>query len=101
MGRDFNVHVTETIHIKEQVAYKLKRQGKGKPAAEGKAGDSLRRDDGKWLKIEQFIDRENNKYKKKIIDPETGAVIRDEEGKLTDHQGYGSAKNPKGINDDK
>jgi len=37
------------------------------------------------------VDRQNNRYIKKIVS-EDGEVIRDEDGKLSDHQGFGDAK---------
>jgi uncharacterized FlaG/YvyC family protein len=38
------------------------------------------------------IDRENDKYSKKVIDRETGEVIHECEEKLTEHFNRGSAK---------
>jgi hypothetical protein len=82
------------------MSFKKRKSGKGKPTLEGKVGSSLNRDTGEWLGLEQVVDRENNRYKKKLINPKTGKVLRDDDGRLTDHQGFGNAKykkaNPNG-----
>lgn len=70
----------------------MREPGKRKAVVEAKYGADLRRDDNKWLELEQVVDRKNNYYKKKLTDPETGEVLRDDGGKLTDHQGFGDAK---------
>jgi hypothetical protein len=45
--------------------------------------------------LDRVIDRDNDYYLERIVDPETGEVIRECEEKLSEHQGRGSAK-PKG-----
>lgn len=57
-----------------------------------KAGADFHRKIGKWSNIEQVVDRRNNLYIKKIVDEETGDVLRDNKEKLSDHQGFGDAK---------
>ena len=42
--------------------------------------------------LEQTVDRENNRYRKRVVDSQTGEILRDVDHPLTDHQGYGSAK---------
>lgn len=43
----------------------------------------------------RILDRDNNRYVEKVVDPETGEVLRDVEEPLSEHQGRGSAK-PRG-----
>jgi hypothetical protein len=38
------------------------------------------------------VDREGNRYRELITDPETGALIRDVDEPLDQHRGHGSAK---------
>jgi hypothetical protein len=69
------------------------RAGKNKPAAvEFKSGDSLHHDSGRWMKLDQVIDRANNRYRKRVVDPETGQIVRDVDEPLDEHRGRGSAK---------
>ncbi len=92
MSRIFSIAATDVIHVKSLITIKMKRPGIKRQVIESKIGDDLRHTDGKWLHLEQIVDRENNRYKKKLVDSETDEVLRDEECKLTDHQGYGDAK---------
>ena len=39
--------------------------------------------------------RENNYYKKSIVDPESGEITRDVKKSLDEHKGFGSAKKKK------
>jgi len=45
--RQFNAHVTETLHFHDSVSYKAKHPGTEKPYVEGFAGDDLHRKSGK------------------------------------------------------
>ena len=48
--------------------------------------------DGLSKPLPQVVDRINNRYRKLVIDPQTGEKLRDVDEPLSDHQGYGSAK---------
>ena len=78
--------------MRDKVAYKLKGVGKKKPSLEGIVGDDLHHDSGKWMYKERVVDREKNKYKEIITDPETGKIVRKCEEPLDKHIGHGSAK---------
>jgi len=58
-------------------------------------GADKRISDGEWMDKERVIDRDNDYYKEKVVDPSTGEIIHHCEEKLTDHWGRGSAKKPK------
>lgn len=58
-------------------------------------GADKRRSDGEWMDKERVIDRDNDYYKEKVVDPNTGELIHHCEEKLTDHWGHGSDKKPK------
>ena len=49
---------------------------------------------GEWNRVEQVVDRRNNRYKKRVVNPRTGKVLRDVDEPLTAHKGYGSPKKP-------
>lgn len=50
---------------------------------------------GHLMQKERIIDRKNNMYKERVVDSDTGSVIRDVEHPLSEHTGHGSAKHKK------
>lgn len=46
----------------------------------------------KMTKLYRLIHRDNDLYREKVVDPDTGEVIHFCEEKLSDHKGHGSAK---------
>ena len=78
--------------------HKKKRVGNKVVRAE-KVGNNWDADRGKFVKLQQIVDKENpenKRYFKHVEDPDTGEVIRHVDEPLGDHQGYGSAKKPSG-----
>lgn len=59
---------------------------------EAKYGDSHSHSLGRFVKRDQLVDREGNRYLKKVVDPQTREVLRDVDEPLSDHQGRGSAR---------
>lgn len=49
----------------------------------------------RFVRKVRILDRDNDRYVEKVVDPETGEVLRDVEEPLSEHQGHGSAKFPK------
>ena len=47
---------------------------------------------GRLVNVLQVVDKQNNRYRKLVMDPLTGEVIRDADEPLSAHQGYGDAK---------
>jgi len=81
--------------IKESLSGKLKDinyNSKKNPRYEFFEGDDLRNSDGKWMKKSRVIDKNNNEYSEKVVDPETGEVIHHCEEPLSEHFGHGTAK---------
>ena len=66
--------------------------GKRKVRQEFFVGDDLRKSDGKFVKKERYIDRDNDSYKETVVDPENNKVIHHCEEKLSEHIGHGSDK---------
>ncbi|WP_222612561.1 hypothetical protein [Undibacterium flavidum] len=50
---------------------------------------------GLLMRKERLIDKDSDVYYEFVADPNTGEVLRKEHGRLSDHQGYGSAKQKK------
>jgi len=71
---------------------KKRNSASRKPLIEFKVGSELFRKFGKWVRKEMHIDRENNRYKEKVIDPLTQEVIHICDEPLSEHRGHGSAK---------
>lgn len=46
----------------------------------------------RFVRKDRILDRDNDRYVEKVVDPETGEVLRDVEQPLSEHQGRGSAK---------
>lgn len=91
-ARHFGVHVNESVQVREKIGMKQKRPGHKKSIYESVSGDDLHRASGQWNKLTREIDRENNRYKEVIVNPETGEALRYCDQPLTDHTGRGSAK---------
>lgn len=88
----YKVKVAAGVTAHTSLGLKNRRPNESKPTIELKQGASYNRDNRRWLEVEQIVDRQNNRYKKKIMDPHTGEILRDDDGKLSDHQGFGDAK---------
>jgi hypothetical protein len=81
----------------QQLSHTLKSRARQtpsekKPFLEVKSGDDFHRDTGTFNDLERIIDRRNDRYHERIVDKETGAVIREVNEPLSDHVGRGLAK---------
>lgn len=47
---------------------------------------------GRYVNKLRRIERRNDLYRETVVDPETGEVLKDQEGSLSGHTGHGSAK---------
>lgn len=56
------------------------------------SGSELSRSLQRFMHKVRIIDRDNDRYLEKVVDPETGEVLRDVDEPLSEHQGRGSAK---------
>jgi hypothetical protein len=93
VARHAHVHVFDTgVEVHESVSIKAKRPGLKRPFREGKYGDSFHHDTGKWNERRMTIDREQNRYQERIVDPQTGRVLRDVDEPLDQHRGRGLAR---------
>ena len=59
---------------------------------EKKFGQDWNHKFGRFVNYERIIDRKNNLYSERIVDPVTGEVLREIEEPLSEHIGRGSAK---------
>ena len=85
--RAIRVGVTDSADILDIIKVKA-RHGepeKVKPYLESKSGKETFRKTGRIHRVEQVIDRENDKYYKHVVDDETGRVIKHQEEPLNQH----------------
>ena len=92
LTRAFDVSARSDVVVGQKIGLKQKRPGFKKPIREIISGDDLFRLTGKLNKLDQVIDRENNLYYKRIIDPRTGEILRECKEPLSEHIGRGSNK---------
>jgi hypothetical protein len=88
----FAVTLETEVGVRAKLLRKAKATGKGKPFVEGVDGDDVHRATGHWNVLSRLIDRRGNRYRERIVDGETGEVIRDVDEPLTGHRGHGSDK---------
>lgn len=84
-GRDPGERLPETAH---QVAPERQEQALQR-------GDRRRRSSvlhGRWMLLTRTIDRANDWYSEKVVDPRTGEVVHQCEEPLSAHRGHGAAK---------
>jgi hypothetical protein len=60
--------------------YVLRREDGGKPVLTGKTGAS-RSADGTWAEVEQVVDKENKRYRKRVVLAD-GTVAKDYDGPI-------------------
>jgi hypothetical protein len=95
LTRRFGVALSATLTMKSELRLKAKSPGEKKPFMEQKIGDSYSWARDRWMDFVMVIDRRNDRYRKRVVDPETGEVLRDVDEPLTEHTGRGSARKPK------
>jgi predicted nucleic acid-binding Zn-ribbon protein len=79
--------------IKEQLKFIAKKTGaSGKPDFEVKIADDLHKKTNEWRQLKMTIDRINDLYEKRVINPETDEELYYNKEPLSCHQGRGSAK---------
>jgi hypothetical protein len=71
---------SERITIRETTEVKLRRAGRQKPVMTQRFGASQSAD-GTWANVEQVVDREAGRYRKKVV-LEDGTVVKDYDGPL-------------------
>jgi len=98
LKRSYGVGLSESFEIRESLKGKVidpTKTGKRKVRSEFVVGDDLHRKTGHWNMLERDIDRENDQYHERIVEPQTGEVLRAVDEPLSQHQKRGSARGPK------
>lgn len=90
-ARKYFILSKATAKAQPGLGFKQKRPDVKKPLVEGFTGRDLRKRDGDFIQKERLIDRENDKYREKIV-TDSGDIIRNVDEPLSKHRGRGSAK---------
>ena len=69
-----------------------RRGGQSRPYKDETDGDDLQRSIRRWMHLTRTIDRENDWYSEKVVDPHTGEVVHKCDEPLSAHRGHGSDK---------
>ena len=91
--------IVETVHdgLKVGSSVRAVAYAAGKSRKKGRrweiwSGDVISRALGRLVKKDRLIDPEADFYRETVVDPATGDALHHDEGRLSDHQGRGSAK---------
>lgn len=90
--RDISVFAEDHAEVHERVGLKVRKAGVRKPVLEGMSGEDLAVSTGRWVHKERTIDRAGDRYRERVVDQQTGEVLRDVDEPLSDHRERGSAK---------
>lgn len=89
------VEASDSISVHESCALK------GRPASGGRpfllaVHDKLEwfRRSGRWHVVTRVVNRRDDQYHERIVDRETGSVVREVHEPLSQHRGHGSARRP-------
>lgn len=91
-SRIVDLHIAETVVLRDGWGTRAKRAGDTRPYVEDIAMPSFSHRLDKHVLREQVIDRDNDRYFEKVTDYECGEVIHQNEEPLSKHRGHGSAK---------
>jgi hypothetical protein len=83
--------LTDKLTMHDSREAKSKRSGEKKPYRELRTGASFNRDAGEWYEEYRLIDRDNDRYVKRLTTSD-GEVTRDVDARLSEHQGHGADK---------
>jgi hypothetical protein len=86
------VAVSDGLQLGDKIGMKHNRPGTKKPVYESVTGDDIFRKTGEMNKLSREIDRENDRYREKIVNPLTGEVIREVDEPLSAHRDRGTPR---------
>ena len=91
-SRNYYASVSDVVLAHDGVGHELYRKSlRKKPIAFGYLGHT-KDSKGRLMLKEQNADYLNDIYSEKVVDAETGLTLHEENHKLTEHRGRGSAK---------
>lgn len=91
-ARIYHANIIENVQALDGLEMKGKRPGKKKPFFEDMSKPDYYHKKKKFVHKERLIDRDNDKYREKITDYQTGKTIHHCEEPLSEHFVHGSEK---------
>lgn len=85
----------DSLEINDKFQLDEKKKDVKKPIREYVSGADKCKSKDKFVEKTRVIDRENDCYYEKVVDPDSGEIIRFCKEPLSKHIGHGSAKNKK------
>lgn len=87
------LHLVDHAEVHEKIkGISSKMPGKKKPAFEFQAGEQKSVSLDKWVNKDRVIDRKNDVYYERVVDPDSGTILHECTEPLSEHFGHGSAK---------
>jgi DNA-directed RNA polymerase subunit RPC12/RpoP len=90
--RNFGIVLSTGLSLHSSLGIKGRHEGVKKPFIEQKQGADLQHSTGRMVQKERILDRENDQYRERVVDPLTGEVIHECQEPLSSHTNHGSAK---------
>ena len=91
-AKHYQVTVADQIRVVGDFRLRAKRPGRRRPFAEVRQRLKWGNDQQKNMMDEQSYYRDEDRRRHKVTDPDTGDVVYDDSGKLSEHREHGSAK---------
>lgn len=94
-SRTFAKHLSGSIQIHSSLTAKGKHAGatgRRKWFVETFSGADWSHRLQRFVRKQRTLDRDNDRYAEKVVDSESGEVLRDVEEPLREHRGHGSAR---------
>lgn len=94
-ARVWSINVADAVQVRDNMKAKSKRDtfpSKKKVRLELQTGEEIRRDGRGWVTKDRIIDHDADSYIEKVVDSDTGLVLRDVAEPLSEHRGHGSAR---------
>lgn len=98
-ARAFEVEIVQTMTARTSLGMKARHSAGGRPFYEAKSGANLQRSTGRWMERDLVVDRKNDRYIERVVDPKTREVIHVCEEPLSEHRGHGTATKQSSDND--
>lgn len=89
IARSFGVTISNEVTLREKFQVRLHPEKKGW-RYEVKSGDDLHRNSGDWMKVTRIVDKQNDNYHERIVNPLTGSVVHECHEPLSQHRGHGA-----------
>jgi hypothetical protein len=80
------------VEIHERARLRLREGEAGRWRCETIAGQEYWKQGGKWVEKTRTVDRQENRYTERVVDPQTGEVIHECDEPLDAHRDHGFAK---------